>query len=271
MAITKISLVTPDPTEVYNVEVFNDNAKKIQNVINGDTSEGLIPNVEYLLTEIQKKYPYFTEQTDINNVLEDGVYYNIKSNNNILTGNILFSIKINENETIQTLISVENNNGEYIGGIIKQRKVTKTAVGDWITLTIKVVNDLNTGGSQDALSAEQGKLLNEVKLNRYTKTEKLNIDEIEEGIYVCSAGIETKNINDNPVPEDLQLIFIQYGDGVSTPSIQIIHDSKSGNSFYVRYFNLTDQVWSWSVWYSVGGSGGAESPISLDTADDYPH
>lgn len=258
IAIMK-TLTQPKGTDVYNVAVFNANAQAIQDAINGtEQAEGIIPDVNSLLMDIVKKYPYFSEQTNVDTVLEDGVYYNIVSNSKVLTNNILFSIGKTIGNTIQTMISRE--------GIISQRNVTASAVSSWTVLTTKVIDNLTTGGSQNALSAEQGKILDQTKLNRFTKTESLNIDSIVEGIYICSAGI-TSVVSQIPSSAS-QLIVIQYGNGISMPSIQIVYSSGSGNSFYIRYYTETQAIWSWSDWYSVGDSG-AESPIFLDTSPDY--
>lgn len=246
----------PLGTDVYNVGVFNANYSAIQNAINGtEQSEGLIPVVNSLIIDIVKKYPYFTNQTDINSVLENGVYYNIVSGSEPLENNILFSINV-ANNNLQTLISE---------GKISQRLVTTSSTNpSWTVLTTKVINNLDTGGTDNALSAEQGKILNKTKLDHFKEEDTiLDLDSLSEGIYCCSAG--TKATSTSIPINDTNAVVLQFGDGINVSSIQLFY-GVDNSATYIRYRAVSE---NWSGWLAVGG-GTVGVPILLETVADYP-
>lgn len=249
-------LNTPKGTDVYNVEVFNANYRAIQKAINGsDNYEGLIPDVNILLTDIVKKYPYYTEQTNINKLLNNGVYYNVTNGDELLENSILFSINV-ANNNLQTLIS---------NGKISQRLVTTTSTNPpWTVLTTKVINNLTTGGIDNALSAEQGKILDNSKLDHFREENTiLNLDNLSEGIYCCSAGTEAPSTS---IPiGDTNAVVIQFGDGINVSSVQIFYGVDNSVT-YIRYRAVSE---NWSGWLAVGG-GTVGVPISLETVADYP-
>lgn len=243
-----INLQKPLGTDVYNVEVFNNNANIIENNLND-----IIPKVESLLLEIQKKYPYFTEEiSNIDIPLDDGIYYNIKGYQN----SILISIGKSVNSTVQTLIT---NNFS-----IKQRVVPFTGNGDWTNLTASVVDNLTTVSSSQALSARQGNILENKKLDRIEETNILNIDTISSsGVHICKNGISSSKM----LPTESKAVIIaQYGDGKTAPTVQTCYDT-TRTALYIRYYNT-----SWSEWNIIGsGEGGGTGNIILDTEADYPH
>lgn len=255
MAIkTMQTLTQPKGTDVYNVAVFNKNAQAIQDAINGTAQDdGLIPAVNNLLIEIAKKYPYFTEQTNIDKILDNGIYYNIVSGSEPLENSILLSISLAGNN-IQTLITKDK---------ISQRTVTASSLNpSWTVLTTKVINSLTTGGVSDALSAEQGKILNTTKLNHYIKmTTALDLDNITEGIYSCSAGTTGLNI---PATEDTNAVVIQYGDGKTVTSTQLFYGADN-SAAYIRYRGMTGD---WSGWIALG-TGGGGGGVDLEAVDSY--
>lgn len=238
-----ITLQQPLGTDIYNVEVFNQNSEIIENAINA-----LQNNVDNLNIEIVQKLP-FVQVTDsnynIDTILEDGIYYFYVTPTGILpdisdTFFILLSIKSTDS-TQSTQIMFTNNSTHY-------RTVTTSNVEDWLSLkVIEVENVLTSINVDNALSANQGRVLNDIKLDKYYYTNENEIDfnNISSGIYNC---VNTQVTN---APNNLSNTFILevYGESNALQTQIITNINSDGTSTKMsRYTYLNGSSWQFSAW-----------------------
>lgn len=175
-----IKLNKPLGSDIYNIGVHNENSTIIEEALNP-----LILDVETIKDELPKKFEY--RQADTLNidsgVSENAIYFVTGA----LTGNLPTSdipsggnIIISYNESgvqVKTLITSD--------GRLFQKNSTNNI---WKALTSSVIDNLTTDDSFESLSAKQGKILNDKKLNiLYLGSEdSLNFDNVEPGIYICT-------------------------------------------------------------------------------------
>ena len=264
-----INLQKPLGTDIYAVSVFNSNAQIIQDAVNG-----LLTDVENIETELPKKYPFYiiTSSTfNIDNIsnLENGIYY--------LQTNPAGTLPDNLPNTNNILINSKNgNNGsQYLftsNGIVYQRDLTNSSVSAWQTQSVTIVDNLTTQEANVALSAQQGYVLNQKKLDvfYYTTGNTIDFDNIASGLYICD------NVNIiGTIPDFIYIvnntnhfIFESYGKINQTSVIQRISNAEmTQQGIRVGYVG-TDNTWIWSQWinYNLGnsGGGGGDSNIQLE-------
>lgn len=217
---------------IYNVDVFRGALQTIQDKLNGSTDiEGLIPYIDHLNASLDSKYNIYniTSTYVIDTVLSNGIYYFNTNDITTLPEGL---------DATQNLILISNSTTQIlltsIG--IYYRNVIETLV--WSTTrTTPVVNSLNSELETSALSAKQGKILNETKFNTNDVTE-LNLDDITlNGIYNIAAN---SNISGTvpTISNTSNAVFVSYGTttGEPFPYYQEVTYTSPQEGYY-RYYN----------------------------------
>lgn len=274
-----INLQQPLGSDIYSIAVFNSNAQLIEDNINNMLSS--IENIENILPT-KYNITNLTSNDTIDIILNNNVYYILDTvngtypNNTTKENSIIFVIGDENSINIQTLVT---NNGK-----IYQRSITNTTViNDWQSLTNTVIDDLITQDANQALSANQGYILNNSKLdikyiNSTSTPNSIDIDSISSGIYICD-GIEILGTLPDFMPistgesaTNNKLIIESEGKIGETTTKQIItNGSLLGQA--IRTGSIVSDAWLWSDWKPVAigdgsGSGGSgNNNILLEIVD----
>lgn len=269
-----INLQKPLQTDVYNVDVFNTNAETIQVAVNG-----LLTDVDSLNAEIIKKLPYTQVNDgnfDINTALDNGIYYiNVIPSGTLpddVTDSMMILLSIKNTTSNQSTQILFTSNGTHY------RTVNDTTVNSWLSFkTINVINSLTSNDTNSALSANQGKILNESKLGitYYTTNDTINIDTTIPGIFICNQTTVTgtvPSITSISTTDKTKNKFIieSYGNTSLTICLQRICDTISGKQCTRYGFFDTNNNFIWSQWKEIGsdsGGGGGSSDIQLEIVD----
>lgn len=269
-----INLEKPLGTDVYNVGVFNNNSTILEEALNP-----LITNVETIKRQLPNKLDY--EQVignlDLSSVEGDKIYFvtgelttDIPVDNLPSGGNIVICYSYN-NILAKTLISSD--------GRLFQKNSTE---GVWKALTSTVIDNLITDDSYDSLSAKQGKILNDIKLNItfLTSDSELNLDNADSGIYVGGSDVKAENIHTEytlPISEDIKdFIFISLGIK-NEVCIQFIYESTVDNQKGYKRYGYTsvddngNKSYNYSDWKDTdadSSSGGFEVAERLKTLEE---
>ena len=274
-----ITLQQPLGSDIYSIAVFNSNAQLIEENINNMLSS--IENIENILPT---KYNIInlTSSDTIDIILNNNVYYILDTvngtypNNTTKENSIVFVIGDEISINIQTLVT---NNGK-----IYQRSITNTTViNDWQSLTNTVVDDLITQDVNQALSANQGYILNNSKLdikyvNSTSTPNSIDIDSISSGIYVCD-GIEITGTLPDFMPISTgesainnKIVIESEGKIGETTTKQIItNGSLLGQA--IRTGSIVSDAWTWSDWKPIaigdgsGSGGGGNNNIQLEIVE----
>lgn len=249
-----INLTKPLGTDIYNVGVFNDNSTVIQDIINNL----ILPDIDNLNKLIEEKFNYAVNDTlNLDNVTGNKIYFIT----GILTGDVLpaenipsgGNIVINYDDgniTVETVILSDSR--------LYQRSSTNN---EWVALTSKVVDNLNTEDKDSSLSAKQGKVLNDTKLSLtfLTSEDNIDIDNINTGIYIGTeiGSIDETNVLPDVIGDNLKN-FILFSLGnineLCTQLLFVATDDVQG--CYIRYgFIATEtNTFSFSDWTTLGGA-----------------
>lgn len=203
-----ISLEKPLGTDIYNIGVFNENSTVIEDALNP-----LITDVENVKSQLLNKLDYelIAGDLDLSTISGNKMYY--------VTGNVTTDIPVDDlpsggnivicydydDVLVKTLISGD--------GRLFQKNSTENI---WKALTSTVIDNLTTDDSYSSLSAKQGKILNDTKLNLtiLTSEDLLDLDKADNGIYIGGSDIKEENITSDtelPVDEPKDFVFITLG------------------------------------------------------------
>ena len=264
----QITLQQPLGIDVYSITVFNNNFQQIQTSVNT-----LLTDIENINTVLPNKFPFqYVTTTDFNvDSIDntDGIYYlTILPSGTLPTG-------IPETNNI-LIISKNSNNvlSEYLlisDGSIYQREISNSAINEWKTITAQVIDNLDSQNANASLSANQGYILNQNKINIYylntdnPDNNMLNFDNAEPGIYICDGTATSGSIPNfsnisSTTAENNHYIFESYGKISETAVLQRVTDvTNTSQGMRVNYLN--NSSWTWTTWQSFGSSsGGSGNP-----------
>lgn len=266
-----INLRKPLGSDIYNVDIFNDNATDIEEALNP-----LIESVNTILEELPNKY-YFKvlQSTDtINTTLDNGIYYlPVQTVGTLPTGiatinNIIISIQgTAANSSTQYLLTSD--------GQMFKRNTTGTTMYDWTQMSAKVIDNLESTESSAALSANQGRILDESKFNIiYLNTgESIDFDAVDKsGIYICDgvsvSASDLPSSVDFTTPEYNHFVFTHKGN-ITNHTVIEQNLTTDKNQQFVRTGVYDESIgYNWSEWLAVGSGGGSGSDITLSIVEE---
>lgn len=275
-----IKLNKPKGTDIYSIDIFNNNSTIIEDAFNAIESSFVnsVENVENSINainaELSKKYNNYT-MSNIDDSLQTGIYtYNSSST---VTGTLPTGVTAISNAF---LISELDDDGNlqflFLPTGIYYRNYTPTTTS-WSSVSssspspsINIIDNLNSDSVESALSANQGRILNEIKPSIYNylgTSQTFNIDDCDNGIYL----FDVNNISGgSPLPDSTPLNgkFILesygYGNSIKVQRLNIIDTDKT----YCRYgqYLTALNTFSFHSWKLLGGGengGGEESTGSI--------
>nr|CAI9751287.1 tail protein [uncultured phage]CAI9752143.1 tail protein [uncultured phage] len=250
-----ITLAQPLGTDVYNIEVFNNNAKIIETAVNEQETD-----INNLAIQLSGKYNCYFSTPSLDTVLLDGIYY-LKSKPAVATypdgisdeNNIVISLITNTGANLQTLLTSDAK--------IYQRTVSgSNTLTDWVTTTTAVVDNLVSNSVKDPLSANQGRILNETKL-QVDYPSSLNLDQATTGLFICDGTATTGNIPANTQISSTNATNNHYvlecfGKTQDTSVLQRLSDVTTSTVVYRFGSKNIEGNWVWASWQVLGTSGG---------------
>lgn len=270
-----ILLTKPSAEDIYDISVFNDNSTKIEAAVNKNETD--ITTITNELVNKLGMIKVVDTNFNLDSLLDIANYYiQVKPKGTLPSGTsgkgILMVYKDSNDICTQVLITPKENSVTY--GIYIRTVSSATSFTAWQNLTSNttVIDNLTTESSVDALSAKQGKILNENKLNISKPVNIADMDTISSGVYICNGTTIGACSSTFPNNISIQLnstatnfVLECFTDG-NTTAYQNIYDCLTDNSVY-RYKKQSETdntVWIWGPWLNNGSSGGGGGSGSVD-------
>lgn len=270
-----ISLTKPSAEDIYDISVFNDNSAKIEAAVNKNETD--ITTVTNELANKLNMIKVVDTNFNLDSLLDIANYYiQVKPKGTLPSGTsgkgILMVYKDSNDICTQVLITPKENSVTY--GIYIRTVSSATSFTAWQNLTSNttVIDNLTTESSVDALSARQGKILNENKLNISKPVNIADMDTISSGVYICNGTTVGACSSTFPNNISIQLnstatnfVLECFTDG-NTTAYQNIYDCLTDNSVY-RYKKQSETdntVWIWGPWLNNGSNSGGGGSGSVD-------
>lgn len=254
-----INLVKPLGTDIYDISVFNDNFEVIENAIKA------LDNLKYNIvvnSQPNNNLIYGTGNCIIVNPVgfSTGIDSERGSNSFIVCTSSGTTTIPNDYEGYQTLFT---NKGKIYQRYIDNFSGQYTAT-DWVEINekTKVIDNLTSTDIDKALSANQGKVLDEKiadglnsKLNiRYISDSRITLFPKTSGIYVCDGATVTSG----DVPEGMEIsltdptnnhfIIEVYGNLNVNSVLLYLTDINTGKRAIKRRLPGTGASWSdWEI------------------------
>lgn len=270
-----ISLTKPSAEDIYDISVFNDNSTKIEAAVNKNETD--ITTITNELVNKLGMIKVVDTNFNLDSLLDIANYYiQVKPKGTLPSGTsgkgILMVYKDSNDICTQVLITPKENSVTY--GIYIRTVSSATSFTAWQNLTSNttVIDNLTTESSVDALSAKQGKILNENKLNISKPVNIADMDTISSGVYICNGTTISACSSTFPNNISIQLnstatnfVLECFTDG-NTTAYQNIYDCLTDNSVY-RYKKQSETdntVWIWGPWLNNGSNSGGGGSGSVD-------
>lgn len=270
-----ISLTKPSAEDIYDISVFNDNSTKIEAAVNKNETD--ITTITNELVNKLGMIKVVDTNFNLDSLLDIANYYiQVKPKGTLPSGTsgkgILMVYKDSNDICTQVLITPKENSVTY--GIYIRTVSSATSFTAWQNLTSNttVIDNLTTESSVDALSAKQGKILNENKLNISKPVNIADMDTISSGVYICNGTTVGACSSTFPNNISIQLnstatnfVLECFTDG-NTTAYQNIYDCLTDNSVY-RYKKQSETdntVWIWGPWLNNGSNSGGGGSGSVD-------
>lgn len=232
--------------KVYSINDFNNYFEQLQRIIS--THDDSLSTV---ISAMVNYFPFSMNPATINTNLANGIYYITEQVNGTFpfenVGNSCFLISIsNGSSSTQFLFDYS--------GIYSRRNSLST----WKNISgSSVIDSLTSTSIIDSLSANQGRLLNDKKLDRfiYSGEESADIDSLAEGIYTFNnAQVSGSFPEFSQISEDLNMFTVKVYGNFNSLCLQELTDSISMTfGFRVGYLvtSTEGKIWEWSDWKQV--------------------
>lgn len=245
MAFSLTPPVPPNIPEdkVYSINDFNNYFDQLQKIISEHDDKLLS-----LISETAGYFPFYKDPVDtIDKVLSVGIYYlSSKVGGTFPEGSSKDGSFLISTGTMQFLF---DSTGIYC----------RVSNGNWVkTSGAAVIDSLTSSSTIDSLSANQGRVLNEKKLNQFTygPEDNVNIDNLTQGVHVFNNAQVTGTFPEfSFIISGNNKFTIESLGSVNGLTFQILSDISS-TTVGVRVGTNIDgidgeKIWQWFDWQQV--------------------
>lgn len=253
MAFTLNPPVPPNipEDEVYSIAKFNNYFQQLQNISSEHDDK-----LEEVMINLSSIFPLTIRPETIDEELESGIYFLDSSTEGAVPDNVslyrsfLISVEISPSVITQYLFTASN-------GIFSRDSSTD----EWNPISdIDIEDSLISESTTTALSANQGRILDLLKLNvSVMQGETIDIDNIDTGLYIC----DNVQVEGDDVPLTLDsssnenyFILESFGTPFLTSTVQKVYipTNAENERQIIRYGMNINDAWAFTPWQTVSNT-----------------